>query len=243
MNDIEALLVEVMDVIARRFDKHAVLRGGMVLRVLGCERLTNDVDYVFVPFASKKDIMHDLLEALRDIEGAVLTHSMNSKCLRITLSRNGVAVQIEVKTSKEVPVSWVSNRDLARRYGQPPRLIPVVDYPVALADKMAAWNERRLVRDLYDIWFYLRMGVRPDRATLEKRLDKPAYSRRLKATDHFKGKTRDEFFSFLRQAVLSLTDKDIGAELSDYLPTEEMAGLAMRFRVELAKLNGGVEAK
>jgi hypothetical protein len=55
MNEVEQLLVEVMDVIARRFDKRAVLRGGMVLRVLGCERMTNDVDYVFVPYASKKD--------------------------------------------------------------------------------------------------------------------------------------------------------------------------------------------
>lgn len=34
MNATEAFLVEVMDVIAERFDKHAVLRGGMVLRVL-----------------------------------------------------------------------------------------------------------------------------------------------------------------------------------------------------------------
>lgn len=236
MNETEALLVEAMDVIARRFDKHAVLRGGMVLRVLGCERLTNDVDYVFVPFASKNDIVEGLLDALRGIKGAALSHNLNSKCLRIVLSRQNVTVQIEAKTAIDVPVSLISTRDLARRYGWPPRLIAVVDYPVALADKMAAWNERRLVRDIYDIWFFLRMGVRPDRPTLEKRLASPAYSRLVRASDHFGGKSADSFFEFLRQAALRLDDRTIEAELGDYLPAEELAGLAMRIRAAMAKL-------
>lgn len=237
MSEIESLLATVMDVIAQRFDKHAVLRGGMVLRVLGCERLTNDVDYVFVPYASKKDIVEELLSALRSIEGASVTHAMNSKCLRMVLARGDVAVQIEVKTAKDVPTSLVSNRELARRYGLPPRLIPVVDYPVALADKMAAWNERRLVRDLYDIWFFLRMGVRPDRITLEKRLAKPVYSRLVKPAHQFKGKTAEDFFAFLREAAREVTDRQVEAELSDYLPSDELAGLAMRFRAELAGLS------
>ncbi|MCX6983979.1 MAG: hypothetical protein NT118_04390 [Lentisphaerae bacterium] len=43
----EALLVRVMDLFARKFDRKAVLRGGMGLRILGCERLTNDLDYVY----------------------------------------------------------------------------------------------------------------------------------------------------------------------------------------------------
>lgn len=236
MNATEALLVEVMDVIAERFDKHAVLRGGMVLRVLGCERLTNDVDYVFVPFASKKDIVDEVLSALHRIEGAAISHSLNSKCLRIALSRNEVAVQIEIKTAKEIKTSLVSNRYLARPYGCPPRIIPVLDYPVALAEKMAAWNERRLIRDLYDIWFYLRMGVRPDAPTLEKRLAKPEYSRRIKKSEHFKGKMAEDFYSLLREASQAVTDQSIEVELSDYLPAGEIAGLAMRFRAELAKL-------
>lgn len=57
MRNEDALLARVMDLFARRFDKHAVLRGGMALRILGCERLTNDVDYFFVPYRSKKQIV------------------------------------------------------------------------------------------------------------------------------------------------------------------------------------------
>jgi predicted nucleotidyltransferase component of viral defense system len=236
MNRTEQLLVEVMDVIAQRFDKHAVLRGGMVLRVLGCERLTNDVDYVFVPYASKKDVVKDLLAALGTMPNVRLEHALHSTCLRVRITRDDVAVQAEIKTARQVPISMLSNRALARPYGWPARLIPVVDYPVALADKMAAWNERRLIRDVYDIWFYLRMGVRPCSKTLQRRLKKPNYSRLVKSADQFKGQSVTDFYAFLRQAVLAMTDKQVEAELADYLPPDELVGLVMRFRAAFATL-------
>ena len=181
-------------------------------------------------------MVDDLVSALQRIDDAHVTYTLNSKCLRVALSRHDVSVQIEVKTARDLPVSLVSNRDLARQYGLPPRLIPVVDYPVALADKMAAWNERRLVRDVYDIWFYLRMGVRPDVASLERRLAKPAYSRLLERTEHFRGTKAESFYSFLREWVQELTGREIEAGLGDYLPPDELVGLGMRFRAELAKL-------
>ncbi len=46
----QQLLARVLDLFAQKFDRKAVLRGGMVLRVLGSPRLTNDLDYVFVPY-------------------------------------------------------------------------------------------------------------------------------------------------------------------------------------------------
>jgi len=49
----QELLAQILDLFAQRFDKHAVLRGGMVLCILGCERLTNDLDYVFIPFCGR----------------------------------------------------------------------------------------------------------------------------------------------------------------------------------------------
>ena len=232
----EALLVKVIDLFAEHFDKHAVLRGGMVLRVLGCTRMTNDVDYLFVPFKSKKDIVEDVVSTLKKIEGADVRHSLNSKCLRVILTVNGVSVQIEVKVALDVPTSILTTKELASVYGYPPRLIPVVDYPIALADKMAAWNDRRLIRDIYDIWFYLKMGVRPDRIILEKRLAKPNYSRLVKSSEHFCGSTAEDFFDFLNLKVQALTDEEIAASLSDYLLPSEMPGLAMHFRAETAKL-------
>ena len=57
INKEQALLAKIMDLFARKFDKNAILRGGMVLRILGSQRLTNDLDYIFVPYKSKKDII------------------------------------------------------------------------------------------------------------------------------------------------------------------------------------------
>jgi hypothetical protein len=106
---------------------------------------------------------------------------------------------------------------------------------VALADKMAAWNERRLMRDLYDIWFFLRMGVRPDEAVLARRLRKPEYSRLVKAADHFRGSSVADFRDFLLARVQQLTDAGLAAELKAYLRPDELAGLSMRIRAEFAK--------
>jgi predicted nucleotidyltransferase component of viral defense system len=236
MNKQEALLTRIMDVLAERFNKHAVLRGGMVLRLLGCERLTNDLDYVFVPYHSKKDIVDDVVATLRKMEGVNVSHSLNSKCLRVVVSKEGVSAQIEIKTMMEVATQILSTKELASQYGFPVRLVPVMDYAVALANKMAAWNERRLLRDIYDIWFFLKMGVRPDADTLQSRLRAPAYSRLIKKSDHFQGRTIHDFYAFLNETVQKLTEADVLKELSDYLPPSELPGLDMRFRAEIAKL-------
>ena len=80
----QALLVKVLDLFAQRFDKKAVLCGGMVLRILGCERLTNDLDYIFVPYKSKKDIVKNIVSTLQEIDGAKVKYSLNSlsTCVR-----------------------------------------------------------------------------------------------------------------------------------------------------------------
>jgi predicted nucleotidyltransferase component of viral defense system len=235
MEEQQRLLAEVLDLFAQRFDKRAVLRGGMVLRILGCERMTNDLDYVFVPYRSKKDIVEEVLAALRSLPGVKVSHSLNSKCLRVTVVRADAAIQVEAKTALQVDAQTLSTGSLSRLFNLPPRLIRVVDYPVALADKLAAWNERRLMRDLYDAWFFLRMGVRPDEKTLLRRLQKPEYSRLVKAADHFKAKSADEFRNFILEHVQKLTDAELAGELKDYLRADELAGLSMRIRAEFAK--------
>jgi len=232
----EALLVRVMDLFARKFDRKAVLRGGMGLRILGCERMTNDLDYVFMPFKSKKDIVENVISALKEIEGAKIEYSLNSKCLRVVLKVDDTSIQIEAKVAMEVAVQTVSNRELAIKFNLQPRLIPVVEYSVALANKMAAWNERRLMRDVYDIWFYLTMGIKPDIKTLKERLRKPSYSRLVRKEDYFKGAGIELFYDFLKTNIRDITDKDIEKSLGDYLKKEDIAGLSMKFRAELAKL-------
>ncbi|MCC5848647.1 MAG: nucleotidyl transferase AbiEii/AbiGii toxin family protein [Verrucomicrobia bacterium] len=232
----EKLLFEIINRLHDRFGKHAILRGGMVLRILGCERYTNDVDYVFVPYASKKDIVEDVLAALRTLSGVTLDHSMNSKCLRIKVFQAKTAVQVEIKTAMDESVIVLSTKYLAEQMGLPPRLLPVVDLSLALADKLAAWNERRLPRDLYDVFFFLRMGIRPDPARLEKRLLKPQYSKLVKDNDRFHGAVLEAFYSFLREKIMRLDEDDFLQSLADILPSDELPGLLLRLRAEVAKL-------
>ncbi|NLB66186.1 MAG: nucleotidyl transferase AbiEii/AbiGii toxin family protein [Lentisphaerae bacterium] len=231
----QQLLAEVLDLFAQRFDKRAVLRGGMVLRLLGCERLTNDLDYVFVPYRSKKDIVGEVLAVLREMPNVSIRHRLHSTCLRVDIARGAVAIQVEAKTAQQISTQILSTGNIGRPFNLPPRLIRVVDYSVALADKMAAWNERRLLRDLYDIWFYLRLGVRPDETTLQRRLKKPTYSRLVKASEHFQGTTIEDFREFLLAHAQKLTDKQLASELRDYLTATELAGLSIKIRAEIAK--------
>ncbi|MDA0323818.1 MAG: nucleotidyl transferase AbiEii/AbiGii toxin family protein [Verrucomicrobia bacterium] len=232
----QQLLARVLDLFAQRFDKKAVLRGGMVLRVLGSPRLTNDLDYIFVPYKSKKDIVDEIVTCLRSIEGADLDYSINSKCLRVALTVDQTTIQVEVRVAMDVKTTTTSTRLFSSQFDLPPRMIHVVDTNIALANKMAAWNERRLVRDIYDIWFLLQMSATPDTATLERRLRKSSYSRLVKKEDYFPGRTCSEFYEFLRGWVAGLSEKQIEDELSDYLPPEETSGLALLFRAALARL-------
>ena len=57
---------------------------------------------------------------------------------------------------------WEPPRDcgFARDLGQPSRVVRIMAGGHALAHKLALWNERRLIRDLYDCYFLSgRLGV------------------------------------------------------------------------------------
>lgn len=69
-----------------------------------------------MPFKSKNDIVEDVISALKEIEGAGIEYSLNSKRLRVLLKVDDVSIQIEVKVAKEVPVQIVSNKELAKRF-------------------------------------------------------------------------------------------------------------------------------
>ena len=232
----QELIAKVLDIFAQKFNKKAVLRGGMVLRILGSQRFTNDLDYIFVPYKSKKDIIGDILECLSALQGVELHHELNSKCLRVFLTLEGVTIQIESKVAMDVKSMAVSTKLVSQEFNLPPRIIHIVDLNVALADKMAAWNERRLIRDIYDIWFFLQMKAKPDLPTLEKRLAKPSYSKFVGAKERFQGKTCEDFYSFIRDAVNDLDDQQIRNELADYLPVAEIDGLSLLFKSAFAHL-------
>ncbi len=221
----EKLLALVLDKFSQTFGKKAVLRGGMVLRVLGSARYTNDLDYVFVPYKSKKEVLPDIIACIESIPDTKYRYSLNSQCLRIVLTMDDTTIQVEVKVNNNIKTSSISNQLLATQYNLPKRLIPIVDHSISLANKLAAWNERRIVRDIYDIWFFLTMHVTPDEGVLLKRLKKPRYSPTVKASDYFQGRTVREFYDFIRARVSKIPEKEFEDQLLDYLSPEDVVGL------------------
>ena len=138
--------------------------------------------------------------------------------------------QIEANVAKECSATSVSTVGLARKSGLLGRIVQITSYDVAMANKLAAWNERLLVRDLYDLYFYYAMvQAMPNLNVLEKRLQKVASTPRNKNP---KQMTVEQLVSKLRDRLASLSSEDM-LELSDYLPGDERQGLETKIRAQL----------
>jgi hypothetical protein len=236
----EGLMIFIIDLLAQEFPNSAIIKGGMGLRLLDCPRTTNDIDYIFVPYSSKKDIVESVLTTLRKVEGLTVKYSLNSKCLRIKIQYGDFATQVEANVALECPSVAISTAAVARKNGLLARVVRVVRHDVAMANKLAAWNERQLVRDLYDLHFYYAIGgFKPDMVVLCQRLNKVASTPRNRNP---KQMTIAQLVEKLRKRLLDLGSADI-RELADYLSPEEMPGLEIRLRVQLLKLCDELEAR
>ncbi|HBC88731.1 MAG TPA: hypothetical protein DCZ94_17455 [Lentisphaeria bacterium] len=232
----EHLLVFIMDRIADRLTTHAILKGGMALRLTNSPRSTNDLDYVFVPFKSKKDIVDLVLECLKDIPGISCRHQLNSKCLRINISTdNNISVQLEANVMLECISSVLSNQNLAQKYGLAPRAVKVMSFEVSLSNKLAAWCERRLVRDIFDIYYLsVVLGKEPDLKTLAGRLDKLNFARNVKGKK--RTMTFHELATEMEEYVANLSMDQIEGELGPYFPPGELLGLDNTIKVGILRI-------
>jgi len=228
---IEALLAWIVDFFADNFGNSAILKGGMSLRLMHSPRYTNDVDYIFVPFDSKKDVKSLVEGALSQVSGLHFSSSMNSKALRIVVDYGGQSAQIEINTEMECPSIPMSSSLLGTAYGHPARIVRVMEPGVSFAHKVAAWNERELMRDLYDVYQYeslfkatLRMDI------LLTRLKKARSYRNVVAA-----KNIEDLVKKMRLCANNLTEGSFG-ELAPLLDSNELAGLSYRIRPSLLAL-------
>jgi len=236
---VEGLMIFLINKFSEEFPQSAILKGGMTLRLLDCPRLTNDIDYMFIPYKSKNEIVEDILAVLDEIDGLEYKYSLSSKCLRIRLKYGDLATQIEANVAKECKTTSISTSDIAEQYGMLGRVIQMVSYPVSMANKLAAWNERLLMRDLYDLYFYYSMiKAVPDMGVLKKRLNKVGSTPRNKNP---KSMTLKQLTSKLRNKMESLESDDL-QELVDYLPSYKLKGLETKIRVQLLQLCDDLES-
>ncbi|WP_173466971.1 nucleotidyl transferase AbiEii/AbiGii toxin family protein [Fibrobacter succinogenes] len=227
----EALLSWIVDFFAQKFGNSAILKGGMSLRLMHSPRYTNDVDYIFIPFDSKKDAKTLVEEALSLVEGLKYNTTMNSKALRIIVDYAGQQAQIEINVEMECPSIPMSSSLLSTPYGYPARIIRVMEPGVAFAHKIAAWNERELMRDLYDVYQYESLfRTAPNMEILYKRLKSARSYKNVVAA-----KNIDALVEKMRKCAENLTESSF-SELIPLLDAVELAGLSFRMRPSILAL-------
>jgi predicted nucleotidyltransferase component of viral defense system len=223
IHDTEGLMVLIINHLADKFATNAILKGGMELRLLDCPRFTNDLDYVFVPYSSKKTIKDLIYNALKEIPNCDVSYSVNSKCIRYLVIHETIRVQIEINVALECKSQELTTSSLARPKNQPIKIIRVMELSCALAHKLAAWNERGLVRDLFDAYYLaVILQVTPDKDVLLHRLGRIE-------NRHGSGKkasmSLSVFIEKLKAESTRLNQKIIENELRDYLTISELPGL------------------
>lgn len=237
INSDEALMTWLMNNFNRKLGGKAILKGGMVLRLLDCPRMTNDLDYVFVPFKSKKDILPLIEEVVKELEDVKITANFHSTNLRVVIHYKNFQAKIEANVAKECKTDYLSTVLLASKYRMLPEVIATMSLQSALAHKMAAWNERGLIRDLYDIYFIHRtLGVMPALDILIKRLSKIHYSKKSKLSQQSKKMSLSDFLDKLDQSVGQLTFESVENELKGAMTPEILPGLDYKIKIGIKSL-------
>ena len=222
------LLLWFLGYFAQKFRNRAIVKGGMVLRLLNSPRATNDLDILFVPFSSKKKILPELEQVLADVDGIESQVSADSKCIRCRVQHGKLQIQIEGTIAESCEYESVSTIS----HGTP-LLLAVQRRDIALAHKIGAWNERGLLRDLYDIHFFISvLGVKPDLPSLHERL-KHVHSSR---SNRSKAMKMSELISKLESAHQHLDTVSLNEELGAILSKEERAGLDLKIKAGLYRL-------
>ena len=219
----EELLAWVVNFFAAEFGNHAIIRGGMALRLLNSPRYTNDIDYVFVPFSSKKEIRPLVEQKLSKVNGLVFNITLNSKVMNVNIHYLSQNCQIEINVENEYQSLTASSSPLASLYGMPARIVRIADLSVAFAHKIAAWNERELLRDLFDIYLYRAiLKVEPNLEILQKRLANVRIYPKAKPARNMRELKKKLLF-----AAKKLNEQKM-QELKPLLPEAELAGLHLR---------------
>ena len=108
-----------------------------------------------------------------------------------------------------------------------------MEYTESLSHKLAAWNERRLLRDIYDIYYYYSiLNITPNISVLKKRL------KNVVSIGKSKKKEEVSLFDFSRELkdYSNKLKQENLFELSDYLPQSELVGLHMKIKGALGEI-------
>lgn len=236
----EQFLIWLINLMSDSFGPQIILRGGMILRLLDSPRATHDLDYAFVGFDSKNEIVSPVLDSLSDYKQIEVEHALHSTNVRFDIKlrndRGLFHVVLEANVIKDCPSVVISTGQVAVNNHLEPKLILTMKHEVALANKLAAWAERRLVRDLYDAYYYYRfVGVKPDVETLSKRLIRLNYADKSIKKKAPKSLTLAGYCDLLENELKSLNDNDIKTGLPN-IETILLPGMLLKVRSALLEI-------
>lgn len=237
----EGLRIFLIGYLSEKLGDHAILKGGMVLRLLHCPRYTNDLDYIFIPYRSKKEIVPLLRGVLKKLDGVQVQHRIHSTNAQFDVILQNVfgtfKTQIEVNAAGDCPTQSLSTSGVAEEHQLSPHIVRVMRFDVMLAHKLAAWNERRLVRDLYDTYFiYKFLNEIPDWETLKRRLENIQYAKKVSGKAGPRKMLIDDFLKLLEEEVQKLTEENVAAELRDYFVEKDWVGLDKKIKTALLQM-------
>ena len=233
----DSLFLFLIHVISEEFKDHAILKGGMVLRLFGSTRETLDLDYTFIPYSSKKEILPNIKAMLNKIEGLdSFDIKVNSKMIRVIVSISGFSAHIEVSVAESIKTDIISTGSLRSEVNAATsKVVKIMSLDTALSHKLAAWNERRLIRDLYDVFYlYAVQTTLPELSVLEARLKN--ISSRIPKLKKIKSMNITELKLELKNSVDALSQDMLEESLVELLAENELTGLSMRMKDGLNRL-------
>ena len=240
INSEEQFLIWLINHMSESFGPKVILRGGMILRLLDSPRATHDLDYAFTGFESKKQLVSPVLKSLKDFKQITINHTLHSTNVRFDLKlkndNDQFHIVLEANVIKNCPSVVISTGETAQKFHLEPKLILTMKHEIALANKLAAWIERRLVRDLYDAYYFYRfVNIRPDLETLSTRLKKLNYADKILKKNAPKSLTLKAFCDLLSSELRLLNDKTIKSGLVNIEP-KLLPGLLLKIRSALLEM-------
>ncbi len=179
------LLEIVLYALCRYSKRELIFKGGTALyKHYGLNRFSEDLDFTLT---KRKFDMQFVLEKMRKelsflgIEMILPIYEQYPNEINTLLQIKGPlydgskaslsTIRINVSTRERIIHKPVQEL-LLSQYGEVPSFeVFVMDTQEMLAEKIRAIYTREKARDVYDVWFLLKRGVKPDTSLIQKKLD------------------------------------------------------------------------
>lgn len=220
----EELLARLINYLADTYKNQLILRGGMLLRLLGSPRGTQDLDYSWIRTKKRNLFAQELKTSLEQLQGIqVADVKSNSRGVFLQVldrpSEQQAKVDISVVASLNLPSEPMTTAALSNKFFMKPHIVSTMNLSECFSNKIAAALERGLARDFYDL-VQLEPLASFDEATLKQRLSRLEIGRAKPIAVTLKEAT-----AMLTTKMDTLNSKKLNDELASTIPPAQLVGI------------------